>query len=488
MAPKFNAGIYYPQPDDPEDNDYQKQIGFGNGNIFSSGTPTQVLKYDTLFPYDRTVAKVLKTGTQVRQKSERSILNSFVRTDTDISIGTGGAVMRDDLDGIINRFRYNDKIGNSNNKRIKLSEPKGTKSFPRWDSEEPVSKKPKGYWGNLNDLYVNVKVIIECAKSADTVENFYNTLLNKINIAAGKIWDLSVIEDDHKLKIVDKKFIQYNDLKIYQFDIGSTNKFIKSLNFTAQLSNVAANQVIASASSNKTNSKSPTGTINLNQSLQFPYGDRFNLIPPTPTTGSKERRGSSGLVDNNLESIKQLQKPPQNSTDTNGSYIMSFKSFEESTTKSYVGTGGSYGGLGGGMGGGLPPASMSNPLKEVSTTGKNTGWNIVNLVLPNETLLIALMNDMDMENNTNVYGGQQPGFTVEMTLQGISGLRTFQLFSLKNLPSPYSEREIMCQIVDVSHKVDAGNWTTTIKAGIRSIRGKSITFTTDGINEYKINQ
>ena len=258
------------------------------------------------------------------------------------------------------------------------------------------------------------------------------------------------------------------------------------MNFTAQLSNVAANQVIASASSNKTNSKSPTGTINLNQSLQFPYGDRFNLIPPTPTTGSKERRGSPGLVDNNLESIKQLQKPPQNSTDTNGSYIMSFKSFEESTTKSYVGTGGSYGGLGGGMGGGLPPASMSNPLKEVSTTGKNTGWNIVNLVLPNETLLIALMNDMDMENNTNVYGGQQPGFTVEMTLQGISGLRTFQLFSLKNLPSPYSEREIMCQIVDVSHKVDAGNWTTTIKAGIRSIRGKKIKVTTDGINENTI--
>jgi len=504
-APKFNAGIYYPQPDDPEDNDYQKQIGFGNGNIFSSGIPTQVLKYDTLFPYDRTVAKVLKTGTQVRSKSTNvvSVLGSETlslnvgdlnlgpftqKVDTGVSVGTGGAVMRDNLDGIINRFRYNDKIGNSNNKRIKLSEPKGTKSFPRWDSEEPVSKKPKGYWGNLNDLYVNVKVIIECAKSADTVENFYNTLLNKINIAAGKIWDLSVIEDDHKLKIVDKKFIQYNDLKIYQFDIGSTNKFIKSLNFTAQLSNVAANQVIASASSNKTNSKSPTGTINLNQSLQFPYGDRFNLIPPTPTTGSKERRGSSGLVDNNLESIKQLQKPPQNSTDTNGSYIMSFKSFEESTTKSYVGTGGSYGGLGGGMGGGLPPASMSNPLKEVSTTGKNTGWNIVNLVLPNETLLIALMNDMDMENNTNVYGGQQPGFTVEMTLQGISGLRTFQLFSLKNLPSPYSEREIMCQIVDVSHKVDAGNWTTTIKAGIRSIRGKSITFTTDGINEYKINQ
>jgi hypothetical protein len=97
------------------------------------------------------------------------------------------------------------------------------------------------------------------------------------------------------------------------------------------------------------------------------------------------------------------------------------------------------------------------------------------------------MNDMDFKNNTNIYGGQQPGFTVEMTLQGISGLRTFQLFSLKNLPSPYSDREIICQIVDISHKVDSANWTTTIKAGIRSIRGQSIKFTTDGVNEYTIN-
>jgi hypothetical protein len=276
--------------------------------------------------------------------------------------------------------------------------------------------------------------------------------------AAGKIWDLAVIEDDHKLKIVDKKFIQFNNLKIYQFDIGSTNKFIKSVNFTAQLSNVAANQVIASASSNKTNSKSPNGTINSNQSLQFPYGDRFNLIPPTPPTGSIERTGKSELIDNNLEVIKQLQKPPQNSTNTNGSYIMTFKITEQANRAQGV------------------------------AGGKEIGWNIVNLVLPNETLLIALMNDMDFEKNSNIYGGQQPGFTVEMTLQGISGLRTFQLFSLKNLPSPYSEREIMCQIVDVSHKIDNGNWTTTIKAGIRSIRNKAVTFTTDGINEYKINQ
>ena len=220
-APKFNAGIYYPQPEDPEDNDYQKQYNFGNSSIFSSMPEKKIVDYNKLDPYDRTVAKILRTGTQVRQKSERSISNLFVKTDTDVSTGTGGAIFRDNLDEIINRFRYNNYVGNDSSivtqvngaaiKAKKTTEQKGSKSFPRWNSNEPVSGKPAGYWGNLNDLYVNVKVIIECAKSADTVENFYNALLQKINNAAGKIWDLAVIEDDSKLKIIDKKFVEYDD-------------------------------------------------------------------------------------------------------------------------------------------------------------------------------------------------------------------------------------------------------------------------------------
>ena len=190
------------------------------------------------------------------------------------------------------------------------------------------------------------------------------------------------------------------------------------------------------------------------------------------------------MIDNNLEVIRQLQNSPQNSTTTNGSYIMSFKSYGPSVpsradassprTTTPLNPNNSS-----------PPsradaATAAGPRTTSSnqSSGKESGWNIVNLVLPNEALLIAIMNDLDLNNNSNIYGGQQP--------QGISGLRTFQLFSLKNLPSPYSEREIICQIVDVSHKIDSGNWTTVIKAGIRSIKGKKIKVTTDGINEYII--
>ena len=509
LAPKFNAGIVFPTSN-PEDNDYQKQVGFGNSSIFSPVTPTKVSDYNKLDPYDRTVSKVLKTGISVRSTDTNfSILGIQFGNEENSSVGIGGAVMRDDLDGIINRFRYR-KQGR-------------TKSFAFPQRiKEPDTKKESGYWGYINDLYINKNIIIECAKSADTVESFYNDLLNKISNAAGKFWDLAVIEDDQDsgfLRIVDKKFVQYNDMKIYQFDVGAANRFIKNVNFTAQLSNVAANQTIAGASANTT-FKSPIGSINANQSLQFPYGDRFNLTPPS----GRIARSSGGVVDNNLEAIRQLQNSPENSSNSKGSYIMSFKS-KKGTKK---GISRADAATAGGRrnptpGNPSPPGSRgaaaaaaglrgnfnsSNPSPPGSrgaaaaaagysgnfSSGQQTdgggtgeeGWNIVNLVLPNETLLLAILNDLDTKNNSNIYGGQQPGFTVEMTLQGISGLRTFQLFSLKNLPSPYSEHEIICQIVDITHKVDNSNWTTTIKAGIRAIRGQVIKVTTDGDNSFEL--
>jgi hypothetical protein len=518
-APKYNLGAMFPTVD-PTNNDYQKQK-FGKGANLSLYFSE---KLDTPFSslYDNTLFRIFRTGyqafnptyesTQLQSFYDFNIENSLVakysgkRSDAQIIEDKARQpillhVFRDNLDGIINRFIYDNGPA------------QGTRSFPQWTNDTETGK-PAGYWGYLKDLYVNKNILIECARSSETVEIFYNSLLGKINAAAAKIWELAVIEDSEdsgKLRIVDKKYVQYNKMKIYQFDVGASNNFIKNINFTAQLSNVAANQVISSASSNKrSDNNSPNGEVNSNQILPFPYGDRFNKDGPLQLR----------KIDENLESIRQLQNSPQSSTATKGSYIMSFKSYLSRSDLTNAISGprtttplnpntpalpsrAAAASLNGPRT--TTPLNPNNPTPpsradaatlmgpRVTTplnptvSGVESGWNIVNLVLPNDSLLIALMNDMDFTNNTNIYGGQQPGFTVEMTLQGISGLRTFQLFSLKNLPSPYSEREIICQIVDISHKVESGNWTTTIKAGIRSIRGQSISFTTDGTTEYSIN-
>jgi hypothetical protein len=501
-SPKFNIGFSYPTTF-PDDNDYQKQTDAVNPNIFRSNvTNFTVGKIKDLEPKDRTIVKIFKTGKQAKIKkvddkpvkekgsninstnstsffgtppgSASVFENSFSTNETagdavsmfnfgDAKkiyegiksygaelIGTEAgqvissaksalpplSVYRDDLDGILNRFRYRSN-------KVK----KGDFAFPQMTDDTNDTGTKAGHWGYLKDLYINKNVIIEVAKSADTVENFYNNLLNKISTSAANFWDFSVVEEGKHLKIIDKKFINAKEMNIYQFDIGSSNTFIRSINFTAQLSNVAANQILSSGGSSPSNqeNKSPTGEITSNEILNFPYGDRFNPDDPKAKTNRS--------IDGNLETIKQLQSNPSKGSN---SLIMSF-------------------------------TSTQKPDRGRGIAGGINGFNIVNLVLPSQTLLLGLLNDLDYSNNTNVYGGQQPGFTVEMTLQGISGLRTFQLFSLKNLPSPYSEREILCQIIDVSHKVDGGNWTTTIKAGIRSIRGQTLKFTTDGVNSYTIN-
>jgi hypothetical protein len=100
----------------------------------------------------------------------------------------------------------------------------------------------------------------------------------------------------------------------------------------------------------------------------------------------------------------------------------------------------------------------------------NDKLNVVNLTLPDKSLLAAILDDKDHVNNSNVYGGQQPNFTLEFILQGISGFRTFQCISFKNFPRPYSDKDVIFQIVDMTHTVSNSNWETRIKASIRPVR------------------
>ena len=422
-SPKFNIGFSYPTTF-PDDNDYQKQTDAVNPNIFRSNvTNFTVGKIKDLEPKDRTIVKIFKTGKQAKIKkiddkpvkekgsninstnstsffgtppgSASVFENSFSTNETagdavslfnfgDAKkiyegiksygaelIGTEAgqvissaksalpplSVYRDDLDGILNRFRYRSN-------KVK----KGDFAFPQMADDTNDTGTKAGHWGYLKDLYINKNVIIEVAKSADTVENFYNNLLNKISTSAANFWDFSVVEEGKHLKIIDKKFINAKEMNIYQFDIGSSNTFIRSINFTAQLSNVAANQVLSSGGSSPSNqeNKSPTGEITSNEILNFPYGDRFNPDDPKAKTNRS--------IDGNLETIKQLQSNP---TKGANSLIMSF-------------------------------TSTQKPDRGRGIAGGINGFNIVNLVLPSQTLLLGLLNDLDYGNNTNVYGGQQP--------------------------------------------------------------------------------
>ena len=343
---------------------------------------------------------------------------------------TGGAIIaRDDLDGIINAVRY--KSGAKN----------GEYSFPQYTITDKYTKKDNneiGKYGFFEDLYINVTHIIDTAKNSKTVGEFFNNLLDSLNQVTNGFWDLKIIESPNNLMITDQKHFSPKDFQstdVYQFDLSSGRSIVKNLSFISTISNIQANQNIAASSNNQMNGENSTSAP-----LGFVFGDRF-------FTGNGTGKPQNKKSIQNTQVIQQLQKYGVSDDTVDARYIMTFKND--------------------------------------ATAQSSTDINVVTLALPNKELLTSLLNDNDEATNVNVYGGQQPNFTLELTLQGIAGFRTFQCFSIKNFPRPYSDQDVIFQIVDVTHTVTSENWETRIKAGIRPLKGPIPNYVDGTLSPYK---
>jgi hypothetical protein len=531
QAPKYNNGYWY------------KLTQVINGKISVDPKAKPIDKYD-----QQTLTANSKIFAYSFNKINNSILNSSSLADKALyntfktgqnngnSQSQGYGIARDDLDSILNRFIYNsipatsEPVSNNigvyispsvngvpvqngyttiyNENRIPPAplptpEKKGTHSFPRYDvnyssptlgtSDSKDTKKSK-YYGYLEDIFINTDFIIKIVKECSTTGEFYDKLLQGLNNAVNGFWDLKTIEDNKTIRIIDNKYFPIENFStspgVYQFDLSSGNNIVKNLSFTSTISDIQANQTIAASSNNKGN-----GELSTTQPSLFVFGDRL---------GNTENTGSSKKLSiPNSDIIKQLQTPANNPE----RYTMSFRipgSSNVSTLKKatiYAGEAAVVAGtvFVGGIAtigtGGVAAAALAGSLGAEytafrvlnSTLNNNDALNVVNLTLPDKSLLTALLNDEDYVNNTSVYGGQQPGFTLEFTLQGIAGFQTFQVISFKNFPRPYSDKDVLFSIIDVNHTLSNNNWETRIKAQIRPIRNYEtlkILYTEDGINTY----
>jgi hypothetical protein len=104
-------------------------------------------------------------------------------------------------------------------------------------------------------------------------------------------------------------------------------------------------------------------------------------------------------------------------------------------------------------------------------TNTQNGQTIIRrLALPNSGIVHMLLDDGDEKNNPK-YTGIMPGIQASFTLQGIAGIRTQMMFLVRNLPEPYSHKNVVFRVIDVQEVVESGKWTTTIVAGIIPLRG-----------------
>ena len=78
-----------------------------------------------------------------------------------------------------------------------------------------------------------------------------------------------------------------------------------------------------------------------------------------------------------------------------------------------------------------------------------------------------MLNDNDIEKNTNVYCAPIRNVEIEISLMGIAGIRVFEYFKIKNLPPPFTDNVVIFQVRDVNHVIDENGWETRIKSSLR---------------------
>jgi hypothetical protein len=397
------------------------------------------------FPYSYQVVNPL---------SAKSIQDKRLK---DMLLQPGNACYRDNLDSIINYNRYRwAKVANDTYQKSPIN----SYSFPSHGLDNvvlPIS--PRGLAGNqletdvsglLSNIYISYGLLKEAVGDESNVSytDIYKHILQVLMSAADGFWDLALTEVDGVLTISDKKFVgkyalkQQNDI-VYSFDYYDADSIIKALKFRPVLSDAQATRAIY-GEVNNANSKYKY--LDKNDVLDYKFRDAVIGTPENKAQGDSQgdldkRQTAQGQQMDLLSNVQTI-----NAQNDDGTLQMSLNPYRQ----------------------GSKPYTLDKNGKVVVVP--NDMPEIIKLVMPYPQLLRLLINDGDFDNNPR-YCAVQPGIILELTIQGIGGLRTFQYFTVKNLPEPYSDRNIIFRITDVIQTLEAGGWECVIRAQPLPLRG-----------------
>ncbi len=332
----------------------------------------------------------------------------------DVTDPGSGVARRDDIDKIINYIRY------------KKGTAAGSCCFPFQKPVKTLENKdyPPRYSGYLRHIYINVnqlKNLLDNSSDIDTYFKLAEKLLESVNAACGNFWDLRIVngwgdkklkkDDLAPMKVIDYKFMYFSNRgKVWTFDYFDADSLLLGIGFKPTMSNAQAIRTIYAPTNNPNNTT--TITNGPNELLDYHFKDRLKIgqgqgILPTPNADT------SGF-DDTMRILQSLNP--------------SFEQFQ-----------------------------------------MTTDTKVRRLGLPAKDVQYMLLDDGDEDNNPK-YTGVMPNIQATFTIQGIGGLRTFMMFLVRNLPEPYSHKNIVFRIIDVQETIEAGKWTTTITAGVIPLR------------------
>ena len=390
---------------------------------------------------DKTKHKFFKPTYQ-NAHSELIPYNKSNLTDKQLRNATGAStqVHRQDLDFILNVW------GRESSTRINTAIPA---KDPKFNNTRIPDGLKRGY---LKNIYVNLKFLKDVLLSDqnNNIKEVYDAICTEINKASCNFWELTVVDAPVKngnstLKVVDGKGPpNKNDAnKIYKFEYMTNNSIIKKLNFTTNLSNAQANQIIFKAGTYDYTTSNQlldyTNVTNLPNSNkpEVVYSDRIIKTK----AGKKELKQTKPSVKLNKEDIEYYYKLIGKDGKKYDDHFLQVTLFDEK----------------------INPNSKSG----TDTITDYETYDIVDIIMPFEDLVLYMLNDGDLKTNTNIYNAPLRNVEIELSLMGISGIKTFEFFRISNLPPPFNDDVVVFQVINVTHVISENTWETRIKAQLR---------------------
>jgi hypothetical protein len=364
-----------------------------------------------------------------------------------------GKCVRQNLEWIININRY---LSQGKKPRSLTSYSFPHSSRKEFSNGQIVEKDYAGLISNIYFSYAEFENIV--VNSAKTYTEIYDAIFKVLSDASDGYWDLALVESQTGvLTIVDKNYSNPANFKksgeIYDFSYYDADNIIKSLKFRPQLSTAQATRVIYGRVNN-------TGSAYVqsdkNDLLDYKYRDVV-VLPEDESDREVEgrtRRDKIKEAKGNLQAIQVVNAGNDGTLQmTVATENTQFKKTVSEKVDVTVKVGGKTT---------KTHRHVLIPVPE--------DFEIVKLVIPASHKNFATTVVDDGDDNNPRYCAIQPGITIELVLEGIGGLRTFQYFRIRNLPKPYSHEEVIFRIVDVVQSINGTIWETTIKAGLIPLR------------------
>jgi hypothetical protein len=315
--------------------------------------------------------------------------------------------------------------------------------------------------GYLKNIYINLEFLKTLLNDENNknLKEVYDAICKEINDACCNFWELTVVDapdvnGKSTLKIVDTKGPPDKNYthEIYKFEYMTNNSIIKKLNFTTNLSNAQANQIIFKAGA-------------------YDYTTSNQLLDYSNLQNNVNSKKPKVVYTDRILKTKSTDQPVDNKKDTDTSEIY-FKEIlkdgnkysegylqvtlfgEEKNVTSISST-----------------AVSGDPGRRVEReSGKSIDYktyDIVDIIMPYEELVVSMLNDGDLKTNTNIYNAPLRNVEIEISLMGISGIKTFEFFRVTNLPPPFNDDVVVFQVTNVTHVVNENTWETRLKAQLR---------------------